>query len=182
MFEEQKRALRTVLAARRKELASPDRAGMIAEAFFASEFCRAEKFFVYLSFRDEVPTWEIAARLSALGKTVCAPRLGGRDMLSAPFRGELVRDRLGFLSPAEGGEETCEVALVPLLGFDRRGGRLGYGGGYYDRYFAAHPRVLRVGLAYAGQEIGEVPSDATDTLLDAVVTERGILRFGARNA
>lgn len=60
---------------------------------------------------------------------------------------------------------------------DGEGYRLGYGGGYYDRYFALHPDVLRVGLAYAGQAVEGLPREKTDMPLHAVVTEKGVTRF-----
>lgn len=71
--------------------------------------------------------------------------------------------------------------LVPLLAFDRRGGRLGYGAGYYDRTLAALRAggpVLAVGVAFAAQERDAVPCDAHDEPMDWIVTERETLRFG----
>ena len=75
-----------------------------------------------------------------------------------------------------------EWLLVPVLAFDRSGRRLGYGGGFYDRTLAAlratRSRVA-VGVAYAGQEVAQVPSDVFDQRLDAVVTERGLIPLEA---
>ncbi|MBL8906323.1 MAG: 5-formyltetrahydrofolate cyclo-ligase, partial [Rhizobiales bacterium] len=72
-----------------------------------------------------------------------------------------------------------DVLLVPMLAFDRRGYRLGYGGGYYDRTLAAL-RVLKpitaIGIAYSGQEIAEVPHGSWDEPLDWIMTERGAFR------
>ncbi len=73
-----------------------------------------------------------------------------------------------------------EVVIVPLLGFDRAGGRLGYGGGFYDRTLErlrAEGPCLAVGFAYAAQEAAELPLEETDQPLDAVVSEAGVLRF-----
>jgi 5-formyltetrahydrofolate cyclo-ligase len=73
------------------------------------------------------------------------------------------------------------VFLVPLLAFDAHGYRLGYGGGYYDRTLAARRASgrapLAIGIAYAGQQVEAVPHDEHDQRLDAVATERGILRM-----
>ncbi|MCU0802869.1 MAG: 5-formyltetrahydrofolate cyclo-ligase [Rhodobacteraceae bacterium] len=84
------------------------------------------------------------------------------------------------LIPVEGAWVTPAVLIVPLLAFDARGYRLGYGGGFYDRTLqglrAAGP-VLAVGFAYAAQEVAEVPIDATDQRLDMMVTENGVTRF-----
>lgn len=76
---------------------------------------------------------------------------------------------------------TPDVLLVPLLAFDRRGHRLGQGGGYYDRTLAAlraAAPVLAVGLAYAAQELAAVPRGAHDQPLDWIVTERSAFRIG----
>ena len=66
-----------------------------------------------------------------------------------------------LFQPPHGEDKPCEVALTPLLAYDERGHRLGYGGGYYDAYFAARPEILRVGLAYAGQAPCSFRSPAT---------------------
>ena len=75
-----------------------------------------------------------------------------------------------------------EIVLTPLLAFDGRGNRLGYGAGFYDMTFAAiaaaGSRPLRVGFCFAGQELASVPADATDIPLDLVITEEGPRRFG----
>lgn len=87
----------------------------------------------------------------------------------------------GALIPHEGAWMEPAVLIVPLLAFDARGYRLGYGGGFYDRTLQglrARGAVLAVGFAFAAQEVAEVPIDATDQRLDMVVTERGIRHFG----
>ena len=86
----------------------------------------------------------------------------------------LVPGRFGTLVPT-GAEVTPSLLLVPLLAFDRRGHRLGYGGGYYDRTIAALPGVTTIGVAFAAQEIPAVPSGPTDMPLDAIATERGLI-------
>lgn len=72
------------------------------------------------------------------------------------------------------------LIFCPLIGFDRRGGRLGQGGGHYDRYFAAHPDALRIGIGWAVQEIDMVPVESTDAPLDAVLTEQEFILVGDR--
>ena len=82
--------------------------------------------------------------------------------------------------PEEGGWVEPEVLIVPMLAFDARGYRLGYGGGFYDRtleQLRAQGPVLAVGFAFAAQEVAKVPTDAFDQRLDAVVTEKGVTVF-----
>lgn len=73
-----------------------------------------------------------------------------------------------------------DLLLVPLLGFDRDGGRLGQGGGHYDRYFAAHPDAFRIGIAWSVQEIDRVPLCGHDALMDAILTEQEWIMTGNR--
>ena len=82
--------------------------------------------------------------------------------------------------PAEGAWVEPEVLIVPLLAFDARGYRLGYGGGFYDRTLEAlraRRPTLAVGFAFAAQEVAEVPTEPTDQRLDAIVTEEGMRPF-----
>ena len=93
----------------------------------------------------------------------------------------LVAGDFGALIPAEGAWVEPAVLIVPMLAFDARGYRLGYGGGFYDRtleLLRAKRPTLAVGFAYAAQEVDEVPIDAFDQQLDAVVTEEGVREFG----
>lgn len=93
----------------------------------------------------------------------------------------LVAGAFGALIPAEGAWVEPAVLIVPMLAFDARGYRLGYGGGFYDRtleLLRAKRPTLAVGFAYAAQEVDEVPIDAYDQQLDAVVTEEGVREFG----
>ncbi len=66
------------------------------------------------------------------------------------------------------------IAIIPLLAFDRQGNRLGYGAGYYDRFLAAHPRVKTIGIAFACQEMPELPGEPTDIRMDRILTESGL--------
>ena len=84
------------------------------------------------------------------------------------------------LIPEDGAWVEPEVMIVPLLAWDARGFRLGYGGGFYDRTLQglrAKGPVLAVGFAYAAQEVAEVPIDEFDQRLDAMVTEKGVTVF-----
>ncbi|MCC6863977.1 MAG: 5-formyltetrahydrofolate cyclo-ligase [Rhodobacteraceae bacterium] len=92
----------------------------------------------------------------------------------------LVEGELKAMIPAEGGWIEPEVLIVPLVGFDARGYRLGYGGGFYDRTLAmlrAKRPTIAVGFSFAAQELPEVPIDEYDQRLDAIVTEKGLRVF-----
>lgn len=95
----------------------------------------------------------------------------------------MVPGAFGALIP-EGGEAVDpDVLIVPLLAFDRRGFRLGYGGGFYDRTLEglrARKPVLAIGFAFAAQEVDEVPIEPTDQPLDLIVTEREVFAPGVK--
>jgi 5-formyltetrahydrofolate cyclo-ligase len=89
----------------------------------------------------------------------------------------LVQGTFKAMIPEEGAWVEPQVLIVPLLAFDARGYRLGYGGGFYDRTLEglrARGPVLAVGFAFAAQEVPEVPIEPTDQRLDAVITEQGV--------
>ena len=84
----------------------------------------------------------------------------------------------GALIPETGDWVTPEILIVPLVAFSRAGGRLGYGGGFYDRtleQLRALKPTLAIGFAYAAQEQPDLPLEPTDQPLDLIVTEQGII-------
>ncbi|MCA3327357.1 MAG: 5-formyltetrahydrofolate cyclo-ligase [Roseomonas sp.] len=85
---------------------------------------------------------------------------------------------MGTSEPVGGDELRPDILLVPLLAFDRAGRRLGYGGGYYDRTLAALPGAKAIGIAYAGQEMPEVPAGPQDFRLPLIATEAGVIVCG----
>lgn len=98
--------------------------------------------------------------------------LPGDPVVPGPWR---------VLQPADASNrETPDLLLCPLLGFNRQGGRIGQGGGHYDRYSAAHPSALRIGIAWSVQEIDAMPLEGHDLPLDAVLTEQEWILTGGR--
>jgi 5-formyltetrahydrofolate cyclo-ligase len=88
----------------------------------------------------------------------------------------MTRGVFGTQHPADGEAVMPDWLIVPLLAFDRRGARLGYGGGYYDRTLPLLPRAVAMGVAYAAQEVPEVPAGPHDVPLHAIATERELIR------
>ena len=86
----------------------------------------------------------------------------------------LVPGRFGTAHPVSAAV-TPDVLLVPLLAFDERGNRLGYGGGYYDRTLAALPGTLTIGCAFAAQHVASVPAGLNDIPMTFIATEDGVL-------
>ena len=140
----------------------------------------------YWPLRDELDPRPVMLALAAQGRQLCLPVVE-RSEAPLVFRAwhpgdPLAEARFGTQIPYDTAPVvTPDILLIPLLAFDGRGGRLGYGGGFYDRTLAglrSAKAVTAIGLAYAGQQVEQVPSEATDQRLDALVTERGVLRFG----
>lgn len=136
----------------------------------------------YMPMRTEIdPLPAMAAHVGPVGvPVILAPATPLRFRAWGP-EVKMVAGEFGALIPEEGPWIDPQVVIVPMLAFDARGYRLGYGGGFYDRTLQglrARHRVLAVGFAFAAQEVDEVPIDGYDQPLDAVVTERGVIRFG----
>ncbi len=90
----------------------------------------------------------------------------------------MVPERFGTMRP-DGAAMEPDMLLIPLLAFDAAGGRLGYGGGFYDRTLVALPGRFRLGCAFAAQQVDAVPAGPYDVRLDAVATENGMIRCGS---
>jgi len=138
----------------------------------------------YWPMASELDPRTLMAALHDTGHPIVLPVVLGRDRPLA-FRAWSPGDALepaGFGTQMPGvdkPERTPDVILAPLLAFDHRGYRLGYGGGFYDRTLALlrkRGRVLAVGLAYAGQKVAAVPHGPNDQRLDWIVTESGAIR------
>lgn len=194
MAELTSEALRTLARERRDALSAEARSDMdrrIRERLFSEEsWQRAEKVLMYLSFGSETDTWEIARRARSEGKRIYCPRVidraGGRmeffltdleDTKAGPFG---IREPVGD-DRWQGGTDGNEVSLilVPGLAFGKGGERIGYGGGYYDRYLSAYRELKeRLALCYDCQVIGEeilsggsFPVKETDEAVDLILTE-----------
>jgi len=140
----------------------------------------------YASRGSELATGPLLVAVLSAGKGLILPRVVSEGVLrlhAIETLDQLSPGYRGILEPAAGlpevGVTDIDLALVPGVGFDRRGGRLGYGGGWYDRLLAQPGwRCPIWGLALACQIVDELPLDAHDHPVAAVVSETGILRFG----
>jgi 5-formyltetrahydrofolate cyclo-ligase len=135
----------------------------------------------YWPIRSEVDPRPLMRALLKRGQTVALsqilhPKLSWREWRPGDV---LVKGGFGVREPGPDAPECFPWALlVPLAAFDRRGSRLGYGKGHFDRTIAAlselHP-VVTIGLAYAAQEVPSVPAEPHDRRLDFIVTEQEVI-------
>jgi 5-formyltetrahydrofolate cyclo-ligase len=133
--------------------------------------------------KGEISPLPLMRRLADAGAGLALPVVAGRrqplTMRVWSFGAPLISGVWGIHEPpADAPEVFPDIIIVPLLAFDRRGHRLGYGGGYYDRTIArlrAMKPITAIGLAFAAQQIDEVPATPRDERLDLVLTESGTL-------
>ena len=185
-----KSELRQQLRQRRAAILHTQRhaAALHAAAHFARlpALRHAHRVALYLEYGSELGTRPLLEWLWGCGFEVCVPRLRAGAMHFVRLQ-PATRTRLNGYGIAEPvgrclrrSVRSVDIVVMPLTAFDRLGNRLGTGGGYYDRALAA-PRALRkplrVGYAYALQQVDRIPAEAWDLRLDVVVTEQGAMQW-----
>lgn len=146
----------------------------------SKEFQSAMVVATYFAFGSEVRTNLIIEQARKLGKMVALPRVEGNriafyEMSSGKY---LVTGRFGMIEPLPYGPvDAINLLVVPGIAFDRKGYRLGYGKGYYDRFLSGKRGIFSIGLAYNFQLLESLPHGKHDKKLDAVATEEGVLCF-----
>jgi 5-formyltetrahydrofolate cyclo-ligase len=138
---------------------------------------------LYAATGSEIPTDEAARSLAERGAALVYPRVRGAELeLHAVADPAALRPGFcGVPEPPPGAAAVdpsrVEVFVVPGLVFDRRGYRVGRGGGHYDRLLeAAGPRAPRIGVCYAERVVDRVPVEAWDRRVDCIVTESEVIR------
>ena len=170
--------LRAEMRALRKRLVETQPLAAERAAAYTADLPGGSWVAVYRAMGSEFDPEPLGRALIADGRNLCLPVVLERD---APmiFRrwspgDPLEMDLAGCPAPLPLAETVDpDLIVTPLLAFDGTGGRLGQGGGYYDRTFAARPRAVRIGLAYAGQQRIGLPIEDHDIPLHGVLTEVG---------
>ena len=150
------------------------------------EFQKADRILVYLSKDGEVCTDNLLDRAFELGKRVCVPVVDREndELRISELPGPEIDFRLGAFGVREPAEEDLnfvppdqiDLVIAPGLAFDRRGGRIGYGKGYYDRLLSRlGSQVPRIALAFDFQVLDTVPQDENDIRVDAIITEKSTM-------
>jgi len=135
--------------------------------------------------KTEINPLPLMRRLAAAGARLALPAVAGRGkqliMRSYTFGQALNEGVWGIREPKDDAPEVDpDILIVPLAAFDRRGNRIGYGAGYYDmtiNRLRSVKSVVAIGIAYAAQEVSEVPTTSRDAPLDLVLTERDVIDF-----
>lgn len=187
-LREEKLVLRQAIVATRDAVGAESRAiashAIAARIAALDPFVHAGAVLAILPYRSEWDATSIVRAALASGKLVAAPRVDRAARVLRALRLTSIDDDVeagfrGIPEPRAHCEEIAldrfDVVIVPGVAFDARGGRLGYGGGYYDRLLPAMPRAERIAGAFELQVVEHVPAAAHDASVDWVVTERRTL-------
>jgi 5-formyltetrahydrofolate cyclo-ligase len=143
----------------------------------SKEFQHADVIGAYFAFGSEVTTELIIGRARILGKKIALPRVEGDKIKFYEFTltKSLIKNRFGIMEPPPYLHiSNIDILLVPGIAFDKKGNRLGYGKGFYDRLLSGNRAIFSVGLAYLFQIVDNLPHETYDQRLDAIASEDGI--------
>ena len=181
-----KAAARKAAFARRKplfEAANAAQAGYLSEVLAGYRGVPLSGFMPIRTEINPLPAMEEAAAHGPVGVPVIEAADQPLSFARWSPEVEMVAGAFGAMIPVVPVLMEPEIVIVPLLAFNRQGGRLGYGGGFYDRtleMLRGRRPTLAIGFAFAGQEVEDLPLEATDQPLDLVVTEAGVIEVTGR--
>lgn len=180
-----KTALRREMKRRRASVSEEERAAQNAaiarQVLSCPVYQRAKTIFCYCSVGEEIDTYPILRNALQTGKRLCLPRTGtgGRmEACAVSALEELTAGRYGIPEPGAGcppvAPQDIDLCIVPCLAADRRGFRMGYGGGYYDRYLP-RTRAVRLLLCAGARVLDAVPTEEYDVPCDILLTESQVI-------
>ncbi len=140
------------------------------------EFIHAKSIFCFISYQTEVETHSLIKQWLASDVDVAVPKIVDKTtMHSIKLNSwdDLEPDRLGILNPRtdEIAIGPFDISITPGVAFTKQGARLGYGRGYYDRWFANNEVKKKIGICYEEQILDELPTEITDVMLDQIITD-----------
>ncbi len=147
--------------------------------FELPEYNGATDICTYIDYNNEVITKDIIKRSWQLGKNVASPKVTGKDMEFVYIGNydELEVGAYNIMEPI--GNEIFDLdeglIIMPGVAFDENKNRIGYGGGFYDRYLAKHPKCIKIAIAYDFQILPEIESEPFDIKPDIIITDRRII-------
>lgn len=145
----------------------------------SSDYRNASCIFIFVSYKSEVDTHSIIKSALEDGKIVCVPKVISKDrgMIAVRIKefGDLVHGKFNILEPPDDTfkihESRIDLSYVPGVAFDSCGGRIGYGGGYYDRFLKGlRADCKKIGICYKFQIIDKVPMEKHDICIDKIIS------------
>ena len=183
---ETKKSIRQIIGKQRKELDpiiwQSQTAEICRKTCELDVFREATDIYCYIDFGGEVGTRSLMLEAWKLGKTVWVPKVHGEtmDFYEITSFDELKPGAYGILEPDAGIPASADdgLMIMPGVAFDTNRNRVGYGGGYYDRYLESHPQLHTLALAFDMQVLFEVPAEEQDIKPQILVTETNIYQEG----
>lgn len=176
-----KKETRRLFIEKRKAAFSERASSEIAEKVLSlTEYKSASSVLCYASYNGEVDTFGLMERIFADGKKLYLPKciVETRTIIPCEVGGfdELKKGAYGILEPVGKAAEpmSIDAVIVPMVAFDRKLTRLGYGGGYYDRFLPGTDAV-KIGIAFATQEAEYLEREKTDIAMDMIITEKEVI-------
>lgn len=147
------------------------------------EFMDNSNVYSYMAFRNEVGTDYVIKYALNCGKKVAIPKVTGDDMKfyvlpQENFSEKLEKGYMGIIEPALDLDILSEnkgIIIVPGMAFDRKGSRIGYGRGFYDRFLAKNPNLIKIGIAFDFQLFDEIEINQFDIPMDYIITETELI-------
>ena len=177
---ETRKMLKTVRAKLSEDVRSDFSNSIAKQVLMLDEIRNAKIIFIYISYATEVHTHKLIKALLDNGKTLAVPKIVDSDFMEAETFSSwenLIPGELGILTPDN--SKPCsgpfDIALTPGLGFTLSGHRMGFGGGYYDKWFARNKVNQKIALAYEVQLVDEIPIEDTDVSMNMIVTEQRVI-------
>ena len=184
---ETKREIRKLSLSRRRAIPKKERdyySSIITEYVIKHPFfIHAQEVYCYASYKEEVSTVQILENARKAGKRTALPKINGNGRMCFYYvtdTDKLYLNQYGIFEPG-GSSEKAEatdknvLVIIPGAAFDRSGRRIGYGGGYYDRFLKAHPAYHTLGIAFDIQCFDRIPDEQHDIRLKTIITEKGEL-------
>lgn len=179
---EEKQTIRKQIFARRAEISNRQaeawNAQIAQRALSLEEFQKSAAVYAYVDYNREAATRTLIEAAWKAGKKVAVPKVHGKDLVFYEFTSydQLEPGYFQIPEPARGAAVNWEDALMfmPGVAFDAHRRRVGYGGGFYDRYLEAHSRHFTAALAFDFQILEAVPYEETDIIPDRVITQTKI--------
>ena len=186
MYENDKGRLRKLALSKRDSISYTERkvfSEIIANKLLSMpEIEKAKIIMCYRSFRSEADTSKIVENLLRMAKTLCFPvceNAGIMHAFSPNDENSWIAGKMGIMEPDREksriiAPEEIDIVICPIVAFDCQKKRIGYGGGYYDRYLPNCSNALKVGIAFEAQHMENIAADPCDQNMDIIITEEKV--------
>jgi len=185
-----KKEIRKEILQKRDSINERDRKLMDEEIFNrlvnSDEYKKAKSIFAFVSFKSEVNTHKFIEYALSQGKTIGVPKIRkkeeGMEVFKIHSLSDLESGYFGVMEPIESCEkinkDNIDFILMPGAVFDEKGGRIGYGRGFYDKFLSdVKDSVPKIAIAYELQIIDSVPMEEYDIKIDGIITEKRVIKF-----